>query len=132
MVDFVINPIWLWNELIHFKFFSILKTVVLEQGFSFWSMRQWLSLFEVTASASGVPCIWMLMEKKTGILGEASLSTFVRKDTKFLNNSGFLILLITSIKDGVHIIMDYDLPPQHFISSFSLGIYFITISFNLI
>lgn len=45
------------------------------------------------------------------ILGEASLSTFVKKDTKFLNNSGFLILLITSIKDGVHITMGCDSPP---------------------
>ncbi|KAF6362369.1 ubiquitin protein ligase E3 component n-recognin 3 [Rhinolophus ferrumequinum] len=64
------------------------------------------------------------MERKTGISGEASLSTFVKKDTKFLNNSGFLILLITSIKDGVHITMGCDAPPQHcIISSLSLRIY---------
>lgn len=102
--------------------YCILRTVVLEQEFSFWSMHQWLSSFEATASASGVLCIWMLMERKTEIWGEANLSTFVRKDTRFLNNSGFLILLITSIKDGVRITMGCDSPPQHCIVSFSLRI----------
>lgn len=66
------------------------------------------------------------MERKTGILGEANLSTFAKKDTKFSSSSGFLILLITSIKDGVHITMGCDSPPQHCILvSFSLRIYFI-------
>lgn len=63
------------------------------------------------------PFIWCINRCCCFFLtGVVNLSTYARKDTKCLNNSGCLILLIISIKDGGHIIMACKSSSSHHIA----------------